>query len=52
MPLYPLPVAMMLLYVVCGLASGFAGDLVAACGGLGILAAGLVAYEAFRRRRA
>lgn len=50
MPLYPLPVMLMLLYVACGLASGFAGDPVAAFGGIGILVAGLVAYEAFRRR--
>ena len=50
MPLYPLPVVLMLLYVGCGLASGFAGDPFAAFGGLGILVAGVVAYEGFRRR--
>jgi positive regulator of sigma E activity len=50
MPLYPLPVVFMLLYVACGLASGFAGDVVAACGGVGILVAGVLAYEVFRRR--
>jgi APA family basic amino acid/polyamine antiporter len=51
MPWYPLPVGFMLLYVACGLASGFAGDPVAALGGVGILAGGAVAYEVFRRTR-
>ena len=50
MPLYPWPVVLMLLYVACGLASGFAGDPFAACGGIGILIAGVLAYEGFRRR--
>lgn len=50
MPLYPLPVVCMLLYVGCGLASGLAGDPVAAAGGVGILVAGAGAYEIFRRR--
>lgn len=49
MPLYPLPVVLMLVYVACGLASGFAGDLGAALGGLAILAGGALAYEVFRR---
>ena len=52
MPLYPWPVVLMLLYVACGLASGFAGDPFAACGGIGILIAGVLAYEGFRRRKA
>ncbi len=52
MPLYPLPVVLMLLYVVCGIASGFAGDLFAALGGVAILGAGALAYEVFRRSRA
>ncbi len=51
MPWYPLPVAFMLLYVGCGLASGFAGDPMAALGGVGILVVGAVAYEGFRRTR-
>lgn len=50
MPFYPLPVVCMLLYVGCGLASGLAGDPVAAAGGVGILVAGAGAYEIFRRR--
>lgn len=50
MPLYPLPVLLMLVYVGCGLASGFAGDPVAALGGVAILAGGAIAYEVFRRR--
>jgi hypothetical protein len=37
--------------VACGLASGFAGDPVAALGGVGILGGGAVAYEVFRRTR-
>jgi APA family basic amino acid/polyamine antiporter len=52
MPLYPLPIGLMLLYVTGGIASGFAGDPVAACGGIGILGAGALAYEVFRRRPA
>lgn len=52
MPMYPLPVVLMLLYVVCGLGSGFAGDPVAALGGVGILGVGAVAYEIFRSTRA
>jgi hypothetical protein len=51
MPLYPLPVVLMLVYVACGIASGFAGDPVAALGGVVILAAGAIAYEFFRRGR-
>jgi basic amino acid/polyamine antiporter, APA family len=50
MPLYPLPVVLMLVYVACGLASGLAGDFVAACGGLVIIAAGAVVYQVVRRR--
>ncbi|MBA4137194.1 MAG: hypothetical protein C0518_07750 [Opitutus sp.] len=49
MPLYPLPVVGMLLYVVGGLASGFIGDPVAAMGGVGILAAGLLVFEIRRK---
>jgi len=51
MPWYPLPVIFMLLYVTGGIASGFAGDPVAALGGVGILVAGAAAYEVFRRTR-
>lgn len=50
MPLFPLPVIFMLLYVLCGIASGFAGDLFASLGGLVIIAAGALVYEVFRRR--
>lgn len=49
MPLYPLPVVGLLVYVVCGLASGLLGDPVAAAGGVGILAAGALVFEARRR---
>ena len=49
---YPLPVVLVLLYVVGGIASGFAGDLFAALGGVAILGAGALAYEVFRRSRA
>jgi APA family basic amino acid/polyamine antiporter len=49
MPLFPLPVIGMLLYVLCGLASGLLGDPVAALGGILILAAGALVFE-FRRR--
>jgi amino acid transporter len=49
MPLYPLPVVGMLLYVVCGLASGFLGDPVAACGGIVILILGTVVFEVRQR---
>jgi APA family basic amino acid/polyamine antiporter len=49
MPLYPLPVAGMLLYVLCGLATGFLGDPAAAAGGLVILAVGAVVFEIRRR---
>lgn len=49
MPLYPLPVAGMLLYVGCGLASGLLGDPVAAAGGVGILAVGALVFEVRRR---
>jgi basic amino acid/polyamine antiporter, APA family len=45
MPLYPLPVVLMLGYVVCGIASGFAGDTVASLGGLAIIGAGAVVYQ-------
>ncbi len=50
MPLYPLPVVLMLGYVACGIASGFAGDVVASLGGLLIIGSGAVIYEIFRRR--
>lgn len=49
MPLYPLPVVGMLLYVVCGLASGFIGDPVAACGGIVILIVGTIVFELRQR---
>ena len=49
MPLYPLPVAGMLLYVGCGLASGLLGDPVAAAGGVVILVAGAIVFEIRRR---
>lgn len=49
MPLYPLPVAGMLLYVVCGLASGVLGDPVAAAGGVAILVVGVAVFEVRRR---
>lgn len=49
MPWYPLPVVGMLLYVVCGLASGFLGDPVAAAVGVVILAVGAVVFEVRRR---
>lgn len=49
MPLYPLPVIGMLLYVACGLASGLLGDPMAALGGIAILAVGAVVFEARRR---
>ena len=52
MPLYPLPVVLMLLYVLCGIASGFAGDFVASAGGLVIIASGAVVYQLSRRNRA
>ena len=50
MPLYPLPVVLMLAYVVCGIASGFAGDAMASLGGLAIIAAGAVVYQFTRHR--
>lgn len=50
MPLYPLPVVLMLVYVGCGLASGFTGDFIAACGGLVIIACGAVVYQLVRAR--
>jgi hypothetical protein len=49
MPLYPLPVAGLLLYVLCGLLTGFLGDPVAAAGGVIILAVGAGAFELWRR---
>lgn len=49
MPLYPLPVVGMVLYVLCGLVTGFLGDLVAAAGGLVILAVGATVFEIWRR---
>jgi amino acid transporter len=50
MPLYPLPVVLMLAYVVCGIASGFAGDWKASLGGLVIIGAGAIVYEIVRRK--
>lgn len=49
MPLYPLPVLGMLLYVACGLASGALGDPVAAAGGVVILVLGALVFEVRRR---
>ena len=49
MPLYPLPVAGVMLYVVCGLASGALGDPVAAAGGVVILLVGAVVFEVWRK---
>ena len=49
MPLYPLPVVGMLVYVVCGLASGVLGDPVAAAGGVVILVVGAAVFEVRRR---
>lgn len=51
MPLYPLPVVGMVLYVLCGLTTGFLGDPVAAAGGLIILVAGATIFEIWRRVR-
>jgi amino acid transporter len=50
MPLYPLPVVLMLAYVVCGIASGFAGDWKASLGGLAIIGSGAIVYEIVRRK--
>jgi basic amino acid/polyamine antiporter, APA family len=50
MPLYPLPVVLMLGYVVCGIATGFAGDFVASLVGLSIIGAGAVVFQVTRRR--
>lgn len=52
MPLYPLPIVLMLVYVVCGIASGFAGDAGASLGGLLIIGAGAIIYQITRRRMA
>jgi len=49
MPLYPLPVVLMLGYVVCGIASGFAGDAPAAVAGLAIIAAGGIVFGLWRK---
>ena len=49
MPAYPLPVVLMLGYVACGLASGFAGDVGASVGGLLVIGSGAVVYEFVRR---
>ena len=51
MPLYPLPVVLMLAYVVCGLASGLAGDFVASAVGLATIGAGAIVYEVWHRIR-
>jgi basic amino acid/polyamine antiporter, APA family len=52
MPLYPLPVLLMLLYVACGIGSGFAGDPKRALGGLAIIGCGALVFEITRRRNA
>ena len=51
MPLYPWPVILMLVYVVAGLASGFAGDAAAAAGGLCLMAAGVGVHALWSRTR-
>lgn len=51
MPLYPWPVLLMLVYVVAGLASGFAGDAAAAAGGLCLMAAGVGVHALWSRAR-
>lgn len=51
MPLYPIPVVLMLAYVGCGIASGFAGDPMASLGGLAIIGSGAVVYAVTRPRR-
>jgi basic amino acid/polyamine antiporter, APA family len=50
MPLYPLPVILMLAYVVCGIASGFAGDWKSSLGGVIIIGSGAVVYEIVKRK--
>ncbi len=50
MPLYPLPVAMMLLLRGVRNRQRFAGDFTAAIGGLIIIAAGALVYRLFRPR--
>ena len=50
MPLYPLPVVFMLLYVACGIGTGFAGDCVASLGGLLIIGSGALVYQLTLRR--
>lgn len=52
MPLYPVPVILMLLYVACGIASGFAGDFAASLGGLLIIGTGALVYQAFLKNTA
>jgi APA family basic amino acid/polyamine antiporter len=49
MPFYPWPVILMLVYVVAGLASGFAGDAAAAAGGLCLMAAGVGVHALWSR---
>ena len=49
MPFYPWPVILMLVYVVAGLASGFAGDAAAAAGGLCLMAAGIGVHSVWSR---
>lgn len=51
MPFYPWPVILMLVYVVAGLASGFAGDAAAAAGGLCLMAAGIGVHAIWSRAR-
>jgi hypothetical protein len=51
MPFYPWPVILMLVYVVAGLASGFAGDAAAAAGGLCLMAAGGGVHAFWSRAR-
>jgi len=51
MPFYPWPVILMLVYVLAGLASGFAGDAAAAAGGLCLMAAGVGVHAVWTRTR-
>lgn len=51
MPLYPVPVVLMLAYVGGGIASGFAGDFLASAVSLVIIGAGALLYEIWRRTR-
>ncbi len=51
MPLYPLPVVLLLAFVLIGIGSGFLGDFVAAIASLVIIGAGALLFEVWRRVR-